>query len=687
MARIETWFDQDLKQPVKVRFVDGNVFSADSYGNLVGVNVFDNGEPATLSGTVSANVIRPDGSTVGCSGAMSSNRAYTVLPPSAYAVPGLISIIIKLTTDVSGTTVITTLCAVTAVCYRSTTDTVVDPGTIIPSVQALIDQINSAIGSIPADYSTLWNTVKYYNSYDVLYNLLTKTSATASGITFTWSSSGETCSVSGTASNIGALNTLLAASDMPSNITPGNYYWGNYSTTNTNVRARIIFKTQDGTNITEEYFDHNRFIHVPSNAKKWAIGIFVTANAAISPAATITCLKLLNATPNSAIDRYAIMRYVGDVPSTSVTELPYSCWWMASGSVMQPLLGSNFVWQLGSTISYVIRKTAVTSDGACQYELTTLNGVERWTGNSLSSAPDVIRWNEASRSLKVLIFGNSSTYSTWGYAPSLMNEACSGATFKVGLLYSSGGSFASHISAFNDNTAYSEYSLFSNGSWTNSANTVTAKAALSAEKWDVIAIQQSNVDMMSGTGVADAETLCGLIAGYIDYPVQFVFNMPMTKGANCSGLQPYYPDIQDDEAKSDAAFADFATYSQQLLENDFIADVIPCGTAIQNARHTSLKTYGDNGYMCVDDVGHLQNGIGVLCSGYVVAYKLLEILNERQKMFGSALDPTDAWLTTINLWTKSAHGSCVGITDANKLIAQKCAMQAIKHPFAISQIG
>lgn len=155
MARIETWFNQDLKQAVKVQYLDGNVFSADNAGNVVGVNVFDDGEPATLGGSVSGSIIRADGVTVAAVGTLSGNQASIVLPQAAYVVPGVISIVIKLT---SGTD-ITTLCAVVSNVYMSATDSVVDPGTIIQSIDTLIADINAAVASIPADYSSLWTSI------------------------------------------------------------------------------------------------------------------------------------------------------------------------------------------------------------------------------------------------------------------------------------------------------------------------------------------------------------------------------------------------------------------------------------------------------------------------------------------------------------------------------------------------
>lgn len=169
MAMIETWYEQDLNKPVKVHYLDGNVFSQDNQGNLVGVNVYDGGAPATLSGAVSASVIRSDGTTVAVAGVLTGSSCYIILPAAAYAMPGVISIVIKLTGG--GST--TTLCAVVANVYQSATDATVDPGTIIPSVQDLIEQIQVAVETIPVDYSSLSSAVKWslgdtYPPYEVI---------------------------------------------------------------------------------------------------------------------------------------------------------------------------------------------------------------------------------------------------------------------------------------------------------------------------------------------------------------------------------------------------------------------------------------------------------------------------------------------------------------------------------------
>lgn len=155
MARIKTDFYCELTSPVKVQYLHGNVFSMDNNANTLNVFVTEDGQPVTLTGSISADVVRADGGTVTVTGSSSGNQATVVLPQACYAVPGVISIVIKNTVDSD----VTTLCAVVANVYQSSTDTVVDPGTIIPSIQALITQIETAVASIPADYSSLWTSL------------------------------------------------------------------------------------------------------------------------------------------------------------------------------------------------------------------------------------------------------------------------------------------------------------------------------------------------------------------------------------------------------------------------------------------------------------------------------------------------------------------------------------------------
>ena len=153
MAQIETWFDQDLKKPVTVHHIPGNVFSQDKMANLIGINILDNGSVASVSGTVGGFAVRPDGSTIILTGGtLTGNKASITLPQAVYAFPGMISVVIKLT---DGETV-TTVGAITAIVYRSRTDVYVDPGSIMPDIQTIIDMINATQAHSPKIENYIW---------------------------------------------------------------------------------------------------------------------------------------------------------------------------------------------------------------------------------------------------------------------------------------------------------------------------------------------------------------------------------------------------------------------------------------------------------------------------------------------------------------------------------------------------
>ena len=100
MAQIETWLYHDLLTPVNVHYLDGCLFADDANGNVFSVYVTKNGIPVGLSGTVGAWIMLADGSTVKATGGtISGNIATIAIPAGAYAVPGRVSIAIRLTSN------------------------------------------------------------------------------------------------------------------------------------------------------------------------------------------------------------------------------------------------------------------------------------------------------------------------------------------------------------------------------------------------------------------------------------------------------------------------------------------------------------------------------------------------------------------------------------------------------------
>lgn len=146
MAVIETWLEQDLQSPVKVRYIDGSLFSNNGNGNRIGVRVFNNGDPVTLTGTVSGYVIVADGSTVPCTGSRSENEASILIPPAAYQ-PGAVLISIFLT---DGSTV-TTLAAIATTVMQARTNNQVSPGSVVQDWTQTINEAMQAVEDASAE--------------------------------------------------------------------------------------------------------------------------------------------------------------------------------------------------------------------------------------------------------------------------------------------------------------------------------------------------------------------------------------------------------------------------------------------------------------------------------------------------------------------------------------------------------
>ena len=134
--RVETWLTTDLKKGVEVKPLHGNLFSGDIASNLIGVEVYDNGQEVELAGTVYGYIIRGDGGTIVLNnGVIEDNRAHIVLDQSCYEIVGPISIVIKVGSVTVG--------ACHGYVYRTSTQTIVDPTGVIPSLQELLDQIEN----------------------------------------------------------------------------------------------------------------------------------------------------------------------------------------------------------------------------------------------------------------------------------------------------------------------------------------------------------------------------------------------------------------------------------------------------------------------------------------------------------------------------------------------------------------
>ena len=116
----------------------------DKMADRFGVEVFRNGAEVSLPGvSCKAYFVRPSGDTVPINGSVSENKAWVDLPEACYAYEGQFSLAVLMV----GGGITGTMRIIDGVVKKNATDTIVNPGTVVPSVAellALIDECEAA---------------------------------------------------------------------------------------------------------------------------------------------------------------------------------------------------------------------------------------------------------------------------------------------------------------------------------------------------------------------------------------------------------------------------------------------------------------------------------------------------------------------------------------------------------------
>ena len=137
IARIDLAKDRIVRT-----FMNRPLGEADILADRFGVDVYRNGAAVDLTGaSVIGYFIRATGDTVVINGGTVSggNRAYIDLPQACYAYEGQFTLAIKIVkSGITGTMRI-----IDGTVNRTTTDTVIDPGSVVPDLTALLAQINA----------------------------------------------------------------------------------------------------------------------------------------------------------------------------------------------------------------------------------------------------------------------------------------------------------------------------------------------------------------------------------------------------------------------------------------------------------------------------------------------------------------------------------------------------------------
>lgn len=252
--------------------------------------------------------------------------------------------------------------------------------------------------------------------------------------------------------------------------------------------------------------------------------------------------------------------------------------------------------------------------------------------------------------VKILSIGNS--FSVDAVEQNLYELAQSdGINLIIGNMYIGGCSLERHVKNLRGDIPDYEYRKIVDGNRTNTRN-FTLEKALADEQWDYVSFQQcSPLSGKYDSYVASLPELVAFVRARVPKNAKFLLHM--TWAYSKDSKHSAFADYDKDQMKMYTQIVEANKKAAKLVG---IKTIIPCGTAIQNARTSFVGDHlNRDGY-------HLDKMIGrytAACTWYEAIFK--------KNVVGNSYAPE-------------------GLPEDQKEVAQMSAHQAVRHPFKVTEI-
>lgn len=298
---------------------------------------------------------------------------------------------------------------------------------------------------------------------------------------------------------------------------------------------------------------------------------------------------------------------------------------------------------------------------------------------------------EYEKTIKALHIGNSFTEDSMGYVPFLLKEICPNVNFKIGIAIKGACKLAETAAALTGESQILNgetiepvdyvFSVSEKGDPWNLLGSKNIDTIINYEEWDIITVQQNGANAFS-----DFDTyfkpflpkIVNAIFNKINNPIKlgFILTHGSYGGTDSEVLKEHWKGTANNVKK--------------VIDSYPFNIVFPYGTAVENIRTTSISSLGDTGNLLADNT-HLQDGIGCLTAAYanILVFLKLAGYNDIGVLGEKTIRPTKKWLTEKNIrgTNLGTSDTVIGITEANCRIAQISAIQAVKHPYDITDIS
>ena len=317
-----------------------------------------------------------------------------------------------------------------------------------------------------------------------------------------------------------------------------------------------------------------------------------------------------------------------------------------------------------------------------------INGVVSQIGkienelNSINEKIDVL--HPGARKLKVLVLGNSYAADAWTYVPMILKNY--GIDIEIRMYYRGALALDQLYNRWESKDyqdieegylpgTYTRFTYYCNTGvgldfWRISNNRKSAKECVEEGGWDIISIQQqSAASLYEESYEPYAKYIIDLIRQGMPTPYTLAFSEIFTR--------PTHDEI---DVSLDM--------QHKFYKKEPFNMLLPYGTAIYNARAIeSLAKLGDSvehNLWCPDEV-HIQEGLPKYIAALTIVQSIFDRYYEGMSVLGDTLRVTDEMLSQWEMIERRYN--CVGITEENCLLAQKCAIMAVRSPWEISRIS
>lgn len=271
----------------------------------------------------------------------------------------------------------------------------------------------------------------------------------------------------------------------------------------------------------------------------------------------------------------------------------------------------------------------------------------------------------------VLILGNSYSRDAFSYVPALLQEA--GVNIDISILCLNGKALSTHYDVLQYNRSQYQIDTYDYEShrWYTYTDT-TALSTITSKDWKLVIMQEggnvARVNQTTSYNVYNVETYLKKVLPNAYY--SYMLNPPHPLGH--STLAGTHNNEEYEIIKGVA---------NGLVIEGSVSDIVPCGTAIQNARQTELQILGDYGDLSYEGK-HLQEGLPCLIEAYVGAAYIANFFHYSYDIKSSSLRIIQSWVNQQQI--PGRHGKVIVGDDEKYELCKSAAIDAINNPLEIT---